>query len=107
MRQHGLARGGSLDNAIVVGKRIVLNDHLRFNDEFVRHKILDLVGDLHTLGRAVVGHVTGRNAGHMLNHLLALAIHKSCAAARRRVLARGPLAQFARGEGLVPGLPAA
>jgi len=91
MRQHGLARGGSLDNAIVVGKRIVLNDHLRFNDEFVRHKILDLVGDLHTLGRAVVGHVTGRNAGHMLNHQLALAIHKSCALARR--------------DGLVPRLP--
>ena len=46
MRQNGLARGGSLDNAIVVGKRIVLNDSLRFPDEFVRHKILDLVGDL-------------------------------------------------------------
>ena len=79
MRQHGLARGGSLDNAIVVGKRIVLNDHLRFSDEFVRHKMLDLVGDLHTLGRAVVGHVIGRNAGHTLNHQLALAIQKACA----------------------------
>jgi UDP-3-O-[3-hydroxymyristoyl] N-acetylglucosamine deacetylase len=105
MRQHGLARGGSLDNAIVVGKRIVLNDHLRFNDEFVRHKILDLVGDLHTLGRAVVGHVTGRNAGHMLNHQLALAISRSCAAARRRAPARMPAAQFARGDGLLPRLP--
>ncbi|HEU4439728.1 MAG TPA: UDP-3-O-acyl-N-acetylglucosamine deacetylase, partial [Methylomirabilota bacterium] len=46
MRQNGLARGGSLDNAVVVGKRSVLNDSLRFPDEFVRHKILDLVGDL-------------------------------------------------------------
>ena len=105
MRQHGLARGGSLDNAIVVGKRIVLNDHLRFNDEFVRHKILDLVGDLHTLGRPVVGHVTGRNAGHMLNHQLALAIYKSCGASRRRAPARMTAAQFTRGDGLVPGLP--
>jgi UDP-3-O-acyl N-acetylglucosamine deacetylase len=110
MRQHGLARGGSLDNAIVVGKRIVLNDHLRFHDEFVRHKILDLIGDLHTLGRAVVGHVTGKNAGHMLNNQLALAIQKSCAAARRRFPARAlvPVAAptFARGEGFRPGLPA-
>jgi UDP-3-O-[3-hydroxymyristoyl] N-acetylglucosamine deacetylase len=107
MRQHGLARGGSLDNAIVVGKRIVLNDHLRFSDEFVRHKILDLVGDLHTLGRAVVGHVIGRNAGHMLNHQLALAIQKACAPARQRATARAfaamPAAHFARRDGLVPG----
>ena len=107
MRQHGLARGGSLDNAIVVGKRIVLNDHLRFSDEFVRHKMLDLVGDLHTLGRAVVGHVIGRNAGHMLNHQLALAIQKACAPARRRATARSfavvPAAPFARRDGLVPG----
>jgi UDP-3-O-acyl N-acetylglucosamine deacetylase len=108
MRQHGLARGGSLDNAIVVGKRIVLNDHLRFADEFVRHKMLDLVGDLHTLGRAVVGHVIGRNAGHTLNHQLALAIQKACAAPARlraaaRTFAAVPAAQFARRDGLVPG----
>ena len=107
MRQHGLARGGSLDNAVVVGKRIVLNDHLRFSDEFVRHKILDLVGDLHTLGRAVVGHVIGRNAGHMLNHQLALAIQKACAPARQRAAARVfaamPAPHFACRDGLVPG----
>ncbi len=109
MRQHGLARGGSLDNAIVVGKRIVLNDHLRWTDEFVRHKVLDLVGDLHTLGRAVVGHVAGRNAGHMLNHQLALAIQTACSAARRRATARAavstsnvPVPRFRGGDGLVP-----
>jgi UDP-3-O-acyl N-acetylglucosamine deacetylase len=78
MREHGLARGGSLDNAIVIGKRIVLNDHLRFGDEFVRHKVLDLIGDLHTLGRGLIGHIVGRNAGHTLNNELALAIHKVC-----------------------------
>src|SRR6266540_7241977 len=88
MRQNGLARGGSLDNAVVVGKRIVLNDSLRFADEFVRHKILDLVGDLALLGRPVVGHVVGRNAGHALNHQLVVAIQQACAAERRRTSAR-------------------
>ena len=55
MRKNGLARGGSLDNAVVVGKRSVLNDSLRFEDEFVRHKMLDLVGDLWLLGRPLKG----------------------------------------------------
>ncbi len=111
MRQHGLARGGSLDNAIVVGKRIVLNDHLRFNDEFVRHKILDLIGDLHTLGRAVVGHVVGKNAGHTLNHELATAIHRAFSAERRRAAVRALSTAGARprpmgGQGFVPGIAA-
>jgi UDP-3-O-[3-hydroxymyristoyl] N-acetylglucosamine deacetylase len=96
MRQHGLARGGSLDNAIVVGKRIVLNDHLRFGDEFVRHKVLDLVGDLHTLGRPIAGHVVGRNAGHTLNNELALAIRKACSSGRRRDGARALTSAAAR-----------
>ncbi len=59
MRQNGLALGGSLDNAVVVGKRIVLNDSLRFSDEFVRHKVLDLVGDLFLLGRPAGGRPRG------------------------------------------------
>src|SRR5260370_12241312 len=63
MRKHAVARGGSLDNAVVVGKRSVLNDSLRFEDEFVRHKMLDLVGDLWLLGRPLCGHVTGKNGG--------------------------------------------
>lgn len=70
MRQQGLARGGSLDNAVVVGDRRVLNGALRFRDEFVRHKILDVIGDLALLGRPVVGHVVARNGGHALNHEL-------------------------------------
>ena len=70
MRKNGLALGGSLDNAVVVGKRTVLNDTLRFPDEFVRHKILDLIGDLALLGRPLVGHVIARNGGHALNHQL-------------------------------------
>ena len=112
MRQNGLARGGSLDNAVVVGKRIVLNDSLRFADEFVRHKILDLVGDLALLGRPVVGHVVGRNAGHALNHQLVVAIQQACAAERRRTSARSrggaaSRAQQAAGrEDLLPGIAA-
>jgi UDP-3-O-acyl N-acetylglucosamine deacetylase len=111
MRQHGLARGGSLDNAIVVGKRIVLNNHLRFADEFVRHKILDVIGDLHTLGRPLIGHVVGKNAGHALNYELATAIQKATSAERRRVAARAPHLTVPRlhpagGDGLVPGIAA-
>lgn len=74
MRKSGLARGGSLDNAVVVGRRSVLNGTLRYPDEFVRHKILDLIGDLWLLGRPIVGHVVARNAGHSLNHQLLRAI---------------------------------
>ncbi|MFQ5829615.1 MAG: UDP-3-O-acyl-N-acetylglucosamine deacetylase [Candidatus Methylomirabilia bacterium] len=74
LRKSGLARGGSLDNAVVVGRKSVLNGNLRYRDEFVRHKILDLIGDLWLLGRPIVGHVVARNAGHSLNHQLLRAI---------------------------------
>jgi UDP-3-O-[3-hydroxymyristoyl] N-acetylglucosamine deacetylase len=70
LRQQGLALGGSLDNAVVVGQERILNGTLRFQDEFVRHKILDVIGDLALVGRPVQGHVVARNAGHALNHLL-------------------------------------
>lgn len=74
LRRNGLAKGGSLDNAVVVGRRAVLNSSLRYRDEFVRHKVLDLIGDLALLGRPVIGHVVARNAGHSLNHELIHAI---------------------------------
>ncbi|MBI4608007.1 MAG: UDP-3-O-[3-hydroxymyristoyl] N-acetylglucosamine deacetylase [Candidatus Rokubacteria bacterium] len=74
LRKNGLAKGGSLDNVVVVGRRSVLNGTLRYRDEFVRHKILDLIGDLALLGRPLIGHVVARNAGHALNHELARAI---------------------------------
>ncbi len=70
MRQQGLALGGSLENAIVIGDTGVLNA-LRFEDEFVRHKILDAVGDLALLGYPVLGHVVAHRAGHALHTLLA------------------------------------
>jgi UDP-3-O-[3-hydroxymyristoyl] N-acetylglucosamine deacetylase len=100
MRKNGLARGGSLDNAVVVGKRGPING-LRFRDEFVRHKVLDLIGDLGLLGRPVVGHVIGRNAGHDLNFQLAVAIQRAVGLERRAVAVRVVRAEA---PGLVPGL---
>jgi len=70
MRQQGLALGGSLENAVVIGDTGVLNA-LRFEDEFVRHKILDAVGDLALLGHPVLGHVVAHRAGHALHTSLA------------------------------------
>jgi UDP-3-O-[3-hydroxymyristoyl] N-acetylglucosamine deacetylase len=84
MRRSGLARGGSLDNAIVVGKRGPLNG-LRYPDEYVRHKILDLIGDLALLGRPVIGHVSAFNAGHALNLDLVRAIQRALGLERRAV----------------------
>jgi len=71
MKAHGLALGGSLDNAIVIGDHGVLNpEGLRFQDEFVRHKILDSVGDLALAGHRLIGHVKASKSGHDLNHKL-------------------------------------
>jgi UDP-3-O-[3-hydroxymyristoyl] N-acetylglucosamine deacetylase len=68
MRQNGLALGGSLENAIVLGETGVLNnDALRFDDEFVRHKILDAIGDLALVGYPVIGHLVAHRAGHALH----------------------------------------
>ena len=67
MRAAGLARGGSVENALVLDDRGVMNGPLRFRDEFVRHKILDLLGDLALLGRPIVGEITANRAGHALH----------------------------------------
>jgi UDP-3-O-[3-hydroxymyristoyl] N-acetylglucosamine deacetylase len=67
LRQRGLALGGSLDNAIVLGETGVLNNALRFEDEFVRHKILDVIGDLSLVGYPVVGHLVAHRGGHALH----------------------------------------
>ncbi len=82
IRKRGLAQGVSLDNTIGVGDRGVLNS-LRYRDEFVRHKVLDLVGDLALLGRPLLGHVIARNAGHALNYELVLAIQHAAGLERR------------------------
>jgi UDP-3-O-[3-hydroxymyristoyl] N-acetylglucosamine deacetylase len=67
LRQHGLALGGSLENAVVIGETGVLNSALRFADEFVRHKILDAIGDLALLGHPVIGHLVAHRGGHGLH----------------------------------------
>ncbi len=67
MRAAGLARGGSVENAIVLDDRRVINGPLRFRDEFVRHKILDLIGDLALIGRPIAGEITAQRAGHALH----------------------------------------
>lgn len=77
MRAAGLARGGSVENCIVLNDHGVENGPLRFNDEFVRHKVLDLVGDLALLGRPVVGQITANRAGHALHSRLVAAILES------------------------------
>jgi UDP-3-O-[3-hydroxymyristoyl] N-acetylglucosamine deacetylase len=74
LRERGLALGGSLENAVVVGPAGLLNPPLRFADEFVRHKMLDLTGDLSLLGRPLRGHVVAYRAGHDLHGRLARAI---------------------------------
>ena len=74
LRERGLALGGSLDNAVVIGKAGILNPPLRFDDEFVRHKMLDLTGDLSLLGRPLRGHVVAYRAGHDLHARLARTI---------------------------------
>jgi UDP-3-O-[3-hydroxymyristoyl] N-acetylglucosamine deacetylase len=73
LRAHGLARGGSLDNAVVIdstGSRVLNDDGLRYVDEFVRHKVLDAVGDLYLAGAPILGHFHGVRSGHALNNRL-------------------------------------
>lgn len=71
LRESGLALGGSMENAIVVDDFRVLNeDGLRYEDEFVKHKILDAIGDLYLLGRSLIGAFSGHKSGHALNNRL-------------------------------------
>ena len=71
LRKNGLALGGSLDNAVVVGENSILNQEgLRFEDEFVRHKILDSIGDLYLAGKPIQGYFFGNKSGHYLNNQL-------------------------------------
>ena len=71
LRSIGLALGGSLNNAVVVGENKILNNEgLRFKDEFVRHKILDSIGDLYLAGAPIQGYFSGNKSGHYLNNLL-------------------------------------
>lgn len=71
LKQNGFARGGSLKNAVVIDRDKILNpEGLRYKDEFVRHKVLDCMGDLSLLGMPFVGHIVAYKSGHALNHAL-------------------------------------
>ena len=71
MRSQGLALGGSLDNAIVMDEyRVLNNDGLRYDNEFVKHKVLDAIGDLYLLGHPLIGAFSGHKSGHAMNNRL-------------------------------------
>ncbi len=75
LRSKGLVRGGSMDNAIVLDSNTILNeDGLRYEDEFVRHKILDAIGDLYLLGHSLIGEFEAYKSGHALNNQLLRAL---------------------------------
>ena len=87
LRAAGLARGGSVENAVVLDDRGVVNGPLRFKDEFVRHKILDLVGDLALIGRPIVGEITANRAGHAMHSKLVARILEVAAAETHEMVA--------------------
>ena len=92
LRAAGLARGGSMDNVVVIDRGAILNpDGLRRPDEFVRHKMLDAIGDMALLGRPLLARYEGRYAGHAMNNALARAL-MARPAAWREVSAPRPLA---------------
>ncbi|NOY61799.1 MAG: UDP-3-O-acyl-N-acetylglucosamine deacetylase [Gammaproteobacteria bacterium] len=75
LREKKLALGASFDNAVVVGEQCVVNeDGLRYEDEFVKHKMLDAIGDLYLLGRSLIGAFSGHKSGHELNNRLLRAL---------------------------------
>jgi UDP-3-O-[3-hydroxymyristoyl] N-acetylglucosamine deacetylase len=80
LRQAGLGRGGSLDNAVIIdGDRVLNEEGTRYPDEFVRHKLLDAVGDLYLAGRPILGHFEGVRSGHGMNNRLLRTLFASAA----------------------------
>ncbi|MGH7062208.1 MAG: UDP-3-O-acyl-N-acetylglucosamine deacetylase [Stellaceae bacterium] len=89
LRAAGFARGGSLDNAVVVsGDRVLNRDGLRYADEFVRHKLLDAVGDLYLAGGPIIGHFRGMRSGHAHTRRLLAALFADAAAWRFTTIPR-------------------
>ena len=86
LRQQGLIKGGTLNNAVVIGDDTILNDTLRFDNEFVRHKILDLIGDLYLLGQPIKAHLIVVKSGHASNVKL---VQKLRQLAKRREVSAG------------------
>jgi UDP-3-O-[3-hydroxymyristoyl] N-acetylglucosamine deacetylase len=104
LRQSSLVRGGSLENAIVLTKTEVMNpEGLRFPDEFCRHKILDLIGDLAMFGRPLIGHVVADRAGHAMHIALVNRLLREKSAWK---LVRAPYATRARSRSEAPAIAA-
>jgi len=80
LKKCGLIRGGSLENAVVLDETGIVNNHLRYPDEFVRHKLLDLLGDISLVGYPIIGHLHAEKAGHAIHAALAdqMARNKGC-----------------------------
>ena len=80
LKRCGLIRGGSLENAVVLDETGIVNSHLRYPDEFVRHKLLDLLGDISLVGYPIIGHLHAEKAGHAIHAALAdqMARNKGC-----------------------------
>ena len=96
LRRLGLALGGSLNNAIVVSGSKILNEGgLRYDDEFVRHKVLDSIGDLYLAGAPLIGHFQGRRSGHALNHRLVKALLADKTAWRTTTMRADDAARYA------------
>jgi UDP-3-O-[3-hydroxymyristoyl] N-acetylglucosamine deacetylase len=104
LRRRNLARGGSFENAVVIGEGGVLNGDLRFRDELVRHKVLDLVGDLYLLGKPVVGTVIAHSAGHLLHTKLVQEIQRHLDLQHAAPTRNGVIERWARPL-LEPGRP--
>ena len=99
LRQQGLALGGSLENAIVIGETGVLNNALRFDDEFVRHKILDVIGDMALVGYPLIGHLVAHRGGHALHTAFAAQVLEESDAWR---LVEAPVADDAETTVVLP-----
>jgi len=95
LRSQGLGRGANYDNTLVIGKNGVIKNKLRYEDEFIRHKILDLVGDIFLLGYQVKGHIIALKSGHALNLKLA----KKIALQNKKLTAAGIAVNYQPQEG--------
>ena len=90
LQKNGFARGGSLENAVVLGDTALLNkEGLRFPDEFVRHKVLDLIGDLYLLGGHILGEIIAYKSGHEVHHLLSKKLQEQPSSWRLRDRSHG------------------
>lgn len=97
LRSQGLGKGANYQNTLVIGSRGVIKSSLRFDDEFVRHKVLDLIGDLYLLGGSLKGHIIGVRSGHSINIRLLQKIRRQAEVARDAGV-KAPASPISAGE---------